>query len=98
MVKISTINAQNPWWRQGVEFAHYEKNGKEIDAIFRGDERYLCIEIKYQNQVNERDIRRIAPLNRYFILSKEDVERKENLMILPVDIFLALLPVSEMNV
>ncbi|MEA3360989.1 MAG: DUF4143 domain-containing protein [Thermodesulfobacteriota bacterium] len=88
-----------PLMRVGSTFLwyYYDRSGKEIDAILRGNERYLGIEVKYQNQVNERDIRRISPLKRYFILSKEDVERRENLMILPVDIFLALLPISEKN-
>lgn len=88
-----------PLMRAGSTFLwyYYDRSGKEIDAILQGDERYLGIEIKYQNQVNEKDIRRISPLKRYFILSKEDVERRESLMILPVDIFLALLPISEKN-
>jgi predicted AAA+ superfamily ATPase len=89
-----------PLMRTGSTFLwyYYDRSGKEIDAVFRGDERYLGIEVKYQNQVNERDIRRISPLKRYFILSKEDAERKKSLMIIPVDIFLALLPVSERNI
>lgn len=77
---------------------YYDKSGKEIDAIFKENGGYSGLEVKYQGEVDERDIKRIAPVRKYFILSKEDIGGKGNVMIIPMDIFLALLPVSERNV
>ncbi|MEA3360988.1 MAG: AAA family ATPase [Thermodesulfobacteriota bacterium] len=34
MVKISGINAQNPWWSQGFEFARYDKSLGKAKPIF----------------------------------------------------------------
>ena len=97
MVRILEINAQNPWWSQGVQFTHYDKSGKEkkIDVLFQEDGGYSAVEVKYRGQVDERDIKRISPVKRYFVLSREEVGWKGDVIILPVDIFLALLPVSE---
>ena len=72
--------------------------GREIDVIFKDDGGYSGLEVKYQGEVDERDIKRIAPVKKYFILSKEDFGGKGNVMIIPVDIFLALLSASERNV
>ena len=77
---------------------YYDNSGREIDAIFREKRGYLGIEVKYRRGVDERDVKRIPPIKKYFILSKEDVEHKENKMIVPVDTFLALLPISEKNI
>ena len=76
----------------------FSKSGREIDAIFREDGGYSGIEVKFQTQVDERGIKQIAPIKKYIILSKEDVGGMEDIMIFPVDVFLALLPVSERNV
>lgn len=77
---------------------YYDKGGREIDAIFREDGGYSGLEVKYQGQVDERKVKRIAPVKKYIVLSKEDVGGRGDIMIIPVDIFLALLPVSERNV
>ena len=70
--------------------AHYDKSGKEIDAIFQEDGGYSAVDVKYRGQVDERDIKRISPVKRYFILSREEVGWKGDVIILPVDLFLAL--------
>ena len=77
---------------------YYDKSGREMDVIFKNDGGYSGLEVKYQGEVDERDIKRIAPVKKYFILSKEDFGGKGNAMIIPVDIFLALLSASERNV
>lgn len=77
---------------------YYDKNGREIDAIFKEDAGYSGLEVKYRGQVDERGVKRIIPVKKYIILSKEDVGSNGDMMIVPVDIFLALLPVSERNV
>jgi len=86
-----------PLMKAGSTFLwyYYDKSGKEIDAIFQEDGGYSAVEVKYRGQVDERDIKRISPVKRYFVLSREEVGWKGDVIILPVDIFLALLPVSE---
>jgi len=88
-----------PLLRMGKTFLwnYYDKNGKEIDAILKEKERYSAIEVKYRAGAGEQ-IKRIQPIQRYFILSKEDVGGKGKTMMVPVDSFLALLPSSERNV
>lgn len=88
-----------PYLRRGETFVwiYYDKQGKEIDTVMRRDSNYLGIEVKYQAQVDARDIKLIQPVKHYVLLSKEDVEIDENLLIVPVDVFLSLLPVSERN-
>jgi len=77
---------------------YYDNSGRKIDAIFREKRGYSGIEVKYRRKVDERDVNRIPTIRKYFILSKEDVEHKKNKMIVPADIFLALLPISEKNI
>ncbi len=93
------MHQEYPFLKTGKTFLwyYYDNNGKEIDAIFKKNKGYLGIEIKYQNQVNERDIQHISPVKEYLILSKEDVEWKPSQAVVPVDIFLAMLPLSEKN-
>jgi predicted AAA+ superfamily ATPase len=88
-----------PLLRTGNTFLwnYYDKSGKEIDAIFKINGSYLGIEVKYQWQVDERDIKRIIPVKKYIILSKEDIGGRGDMMIVPLDVFLALLPSSKRN-
>ncbi len=79
-------------------WSYYDKSGKEIDAVFKENDEYLGIEVKYQAGVSEKDLKRIIPVKKYLILSKEDVAGKEETLIVPVDVFLALIPTSERNV
>jgi hypothetical protein len=41
--------------------------------------------------------KRISPLKQYILLSKDDVSFQENMVMLPTDVFLALLPCSIRN-
>jgi len=86
-----------PLMKAGSTFLwyYYDKSRKEIGAIFQEDGVYSGIEVKYRGQVDERDIKRISPVKRYFVLSREQVGWKGDCIILPLDIFLSLLPVSE---
>ena len=100
-IAISQLRIQGevPFMRAGNTFLwfYYDKSGKEIDIIFKDKNVIYGIEVKYQNQVSERDINRITPLQNFFILSKEDFAIHDNLCIVPVEIFLALLLSSEKN-
>jgi len=89
-----------PFLKVGNTFLwfYYDKSGKEIDAINKVDRGYLGLEIKYQGNVDERDVKRINSVENYIILTKEDVGVSGNTMMIPVDVFLALLPKSERNI
>ena len=89
-----------PYMKIGKTFLwnYYDRSGKEIDAVIRTKRKNLGIEVKYQAQVDERDINQIVPIRNYFILSKEDIGRKENTMVVPIDVFFSLLTTSERNV
>lgn len=88
-----------PYLRNGETFIwiYYDKQGKEIDTVIKQNSHYLGIEVKYQAQVDQRALKRIQPVRRYILLSKEDVAIGERSLIIPVDVFLSLLPMSERN-
>jgi len=69
-----------------------------LDAVIRLAKGYRAVEVKYQAQVDERNLRRTAPIKDYILLSRDEVGGRNDLLIVPVDIFLSLLPVSDGNV
>ena len=101
-IVISHLRLHNeiPLMRTGNSFLwnYYDKQGKEIDTILRTNGRHLGIEVKYGNQVTEKDVHHITPIREYLILSKDDYGVSRDTMILPVDVFLSLLKPSERNV
>ena len=94
------MHREIPYLRTAKTFlwSYYDKSGREIDAILKEDGRVLGIEVKYRAQVSETMIRKIEPVKKYIILSKEDTGVKEDTMVVPVDIFLSLLTTSGKNV
>ena len=76
---------------------YYDKSGKELDAIFKKNGTYSALEVKYRPGIREIKVKKISSLTKFIILSKEDIGGKDNLVIIPVDIFLALLSSSERN-
>ena len=94
------ISKEIPYMRESGTFLwfHYGRNGKEIDNILKQDKKsYLGIEVKYQRQVDTRNIVRVSPVKDYLLLSKEDVGQGKDVLIVPICIFLALLPTSSRN-
>jgi len=77
---------------------YYGRSGRELDAIFRLRMGFRGIEVKYRAGVDERDIRKVAPVRDYILLSRDEVDGGKDLLVAPVDIFLSLLPVSEGNI
>ena len=61
------------------------------------DGKYYGCEVKYRENIVKRKMIQGIPIKKGIILSKEDFEFRENRMIVPMDVFLALLPVSERN-
>ena len=64
----------------------------------RTEKRNVGVEVKYQANVNKGDTYRIVPIKDYLLLSREDVGGRGNVLMVPVDIFLSLLPPSERNI
>lgn len=94
------MHREIPYLRTAKTFlwSYYDKSGREIDAILKEDDRHSGIEVKYRAQVSETMMRKIEPVKKYIILSKEDAGGKGDTMVVPVDIFLSLLTTSEKNV
>lgn len=76
---------------------YYDKRSREIDSVLREREGFCGIEVKYRRDTDEKSVRRIAPLKKCFLLSKVDFRRSESTLVVPVDIFLSLLSVSQRN-
>ena len=79
------------------QWYYYNKQGREIDAVMREPTGFLGIEVKYQRDTDEGSMKRIAPLRKSFLLSKMDFSKGEGCVVVPVEIFLSLLPVSSKN-
>lgn len=94
------MHKEMPYLKKGNTFLwlYYDKSGKEIDAILKADKKYWGIEVKYQAQADARDVQQIAPVKHYLLLSKDDVEIGDSVSVVPVDVFLSLLEISERNV
>ncbi len=93
------MHGEVPLMKSGNTFLwfYYDKGGREVDAVYESESGYSGLEVKFRGGVDERDMKRISPLKKYLLLSKEDVWSGAKMMIVPVDIFLALLPVSKNN-
>jgi hypothetical protein len=74
---------------------YYNERGKEIDNILRVDDSYLAIEVKYQNNVTTRDIWKIPHCEQFLIITKEDFKPEGNVILVPAEMFLALLERSK---
>ncbi len=75
---------------------YYDKSGREIDGVFKENNSYLAVEVKYRRSIRYRKLK-IFVFDKYMILSRDEVERAGNMVVIPVDIFLSLLKTSERN-
>jgi predicted AAA+ superfamily ATPase len=94
------MHREIPFLKMGKTFlwSYYDKSGREIDSILKEDGGYSGIEVKYRSGVSEIKMRKIEPVKKYLILSKEDMRRAGETTVVPLDILLSLLSVSERNV
>jgi hypothetical protein len=94
------LHGEIPYLRTAKTFlwSYYDKSGREIDAIIKENGRYSGIEIKYRAQIREIKMGKREPIEKYIILSKENIGEKGETIIIPVDIFLSLLTTSERNI
>ena len=93
------IHREIPLLKNGRTFLwfYYDKSGKELDAVLKRNGKYLGIEVKFRTEIGKR-IGRVPQIGEYILLSREDIGREGDVMVLPVDIFLSLLPPSERNI
>jgi len=93
------MNKEIPILREPKTFLwfYYDTRGKEINHVLRTDESYLGIEVKYQSSVSFKDISTVSQIEKYIILSKEDIGKEENILIVPVELFLVLIETSNRN-
>jgi len=78
-------------WKTYLSFV-YTSTGKEIDFIHN---RKTCIEVKYKEEVDIRDITKIKNIEKYIVLTKNQFELGE-ITFVPVSVFLSLLERSDM--
>ncbi len=64
------------------------KKGKEIDFILKTPIGIRPIEVKYQNQINSEDFLGIKKLKYGALLSKNKLEQKDTISVIPVSLFL----------
>jgi len=69
----------------------YYNRGREVDFIIKTDRGFTSIEVKYRRNVDYRDIHKHPKINKHIILSKEDIDLKEDTLIITTPIFLLLL-------
>ena len=80
-------------WKTYLGF-FYSSTGKEIDFIYRKNNgNFLGIEVKYRE--SKRKLTKIDGIKEYIVLTKSQLERRDNVLFVPVSLFLALLKKSE---
>ncbi len=73
-----------------ADFIYYTqtKKGNEIDFVVKTSSGLRGIEVKYQNQINTGDFVGIRKLKSGVVISKNTLEQKEAIAIMPVSVFL----------
>jgi predicted AAA+ superfamily ATPase len=72
---------------------------KETDFVYKKeDDKNIGIEVKYQNSVSLQDVNVPAGIDEYLLLTRSsDITRKNNCVLIPTCIFLAVLKSSANN-
>jgi len=92
-----TTSQEIPIMREPKTFLwfYYNTRRKEIDNVLQIRNTYSATEVKYQSGVTSGDVWRIPQVKQYVILTKEDFEIEEKILLVPVDMFLALVEKSK---
>lgn len=90
---------ENPKMKEPITYLWFYYNDKgEIDFVYKkNDNKYVGLEVKYQEKADIRDIKRIENIKNYILLSYDTYEITENIIVVPVYVFLSLLRSSEKN-
>ncbi|MFQ6072025.1 MAG: ATP-binding protein [Methanosarcinales archaeon] len=88
---------EKPYLKEPETFLYYFYNPiREFDFIYKKDNSdYLGIEVKYQKKVKMSDIAKITQIDKFIVLTKSTLEIKENMILVPISVFLSLLEKSE---
>lgn len=71
---------------------------KELDFVYQKENgKYLGVEVKYKPKIAFKDISTISQIKEYLMLSRDEFEVSENIVIVPASIFLCSLKNSEKN-
>ena len=76
---------------------YYDARGRESDNVMKLNRSFIGIETKYRSEVGFKDILKIPQIGKYIIFSKEDIKLKENILVVPSEIFMSLLNKSDNN-
>ncbi len=76
--------------------ANFFNDGKrEVDFVFRLNKKTIGVEVKWQKNISAGDYLKLNKFDTGFLLTKETFDVKGNIYIMPVSLFLAMLPVRE---
>ena len=79
-------------------FVRFYNSNYEIDFLYKLENgKYIAIEVKYKNSVQNNMIKKIDNIADYLLLSKDNMERTDYITIIPVAFLLLLLKKSESN-
>ncbi len=72
------------------DFVFYSKTNKgyEVDFVFKTDEIFAGIEVKYQNSISSDDFRGLIKIGKGCLVSKKEFNQKNKIAIVPVSLFL----------
>ena len=98
LIVLSTLEKTKeiPIIRKSDSFLWFYYDKKEIDFIFKKDsEEFIGIEVKYRQDVSEKDVHKIKEVKNYIILSRDSFEIKEDVIVVPITVFLSLIKNSQ---
>ncbi|MFQ5711833.1 MAG: ATP-binding protein [Candidatus Geothermarchaeales archaeon] len=93
------MNEEKPILKEPKTFLwfYYDTRGRELDYVLRTEESYLGVEVKYQGSVSFEEVLKVPQIKKYVILTKEDIGKEKNVLMIPVELLLSLLKKSNCN-
>jgi len=76
---------------------YYDTRSREIDNVLKIDGSCAGVELKYQSKVGFKEVLTVPQIKKYVVLSREDIRKEENILTVPVELFLSLLKKSNHN-
>lgn len=73
----------------------YNDGKKEIDCLLKSDKKVLGVEVKWSGTIASSDTQGVRKTGIAYLLSKETLDKINDIPVIPVPIFLALLPAGE---
>ncbi len=73
----------------------YNDGKREVDFLMKSGRGTIGIEVKWQSTISSSDYLKLNRFDKGFLLTKDTLEIKDNIIICPVSLFLAMLNVGE---